>query len=50
MKDTVIKDQIATIKAATVKATATKESALQFLRDAGIVKGSNAPAKKTKKA
>ena len=38
MTDTAIQSQIATIKSATQKALASKETAIKFLMDAGILK------------
>ncbi len=46
MTDTMIKDQVRTIEKATEKATRSKESALKFLQDAGII---TTPASSTSK-
>jgi hypothetical protein len=37
MTDTMIKEQVRTIEKATQKAARSKESALKFLKDAGII-------------
>jgi len=39
MTEFAIREQIETIKKATVKATKSKESAIKFLTDAGIIEG-----------
>jgi hypothetical protein len=49
MTDTLIKEQVRTIEKATKNAAKSKESALQFLKEAGIIKSSAlSPAKKKK--
>jgi hypothetical protein len=48
MTDTAIQSQIATIKNATKKALYSKESAIKFLSDAGILKSKTTSKKKRK--
>lgn len=49
MTDFAIREQIETIKRATDKAAQSKETALKFLTDAGIIKETKEPIKKKRK-